>query len=177
MVSMMMDEALVLGIAIPAVAILTCASVGMRLAALHMTTTELGMQMNDKRHVQPLCTNLIVSLLLGAALNCWFYVDNASQIAGSGIAFVGIPLAILIGTGSSLLWLKSNQFDNTMEPTEVLADLQLQLVPAAAEAESQTAELEIVHPAEYAPPTPIDQQRREDFYTCDIHDLLPEDTS
>ena len=121
MVSMMMDEALVLGIAIPAVAALTCASVGMRLAALHMTTTELGMQMNDKRHVQPLCTNLIVSLLLGAALNCWFYVDNASQVAGSSIAFVGIPLAILIGTGSSLLWLKSNQFDNTMEPTEVLA--------------------------------------------------------
>ena len=90
MVSMMMDEVLVLGIAIPAVAALTCASVGMRLAALHMTTTELGMQTNDKRHVQPLCTNLIVSLLLGAALNCWFYVDNASQVAGSGIAFVGI---------------------------------------------------------------------------------------
>ena len=148
MVSMMMDEALVLGIAIPAVAALTCASVGMRLAALHMTTTELGMQIDDKRHVQPLCTNLIVSLLLGAALNCWFYVDNASQVAGSGIAFVGIPLAIVIGAASSLLWLKSNQFDNTLEPTEVLVDLQLQLLPAASKAES-------LHTAEYAPPTPI----------------------
>jgi hypothetical protein len=158
MVSMMMDEALVLGIAIPAVAALTCASVGMRLAALHMTTTELGMQMNDKRHVQPLCYNLIVSLLLGAALNCWFCVDNASQIAGRGIAFVGIPLAILIGAGSSLLWLKSNQCDNRMEPTEVLADLQLQLLPAAAETGGgQTSG--------HAPPSPIDQQRREDFYT------------
>ena len=58
----------------------------------------------------------------------------------------------------------------------MLADLQLQLVPAAAEAESQTADLQIVHPAEYAPSTPIDQQRRGDFYTCDIHDLLQEDT-
>ena len=161
MVSMMMDEALVLGIAIPAVAALTCASVGMRLAALHMTTTELGMQMNDKRHVQPLCTNLIVSLLLGAALNCWFYVDNASQVAGSSIAFVGIPLVILIGAFSSLLWLKSNQFDNTAESTEVLADLHLQFLPASAEPESRTSELEIVHTtAEYAPPTPIERQRR-----------------
>jgi hypothetical protein len=179
MVSMMMDEALVLGIAIPAVAALTCASVGMRLAALHMTTTELGMKMNDKRHIQPLCNNLIVSLLLGAALNSWFYVDNASQVAGSGITFVGIPLAILIGAGSSLFWLKSHKFGNTMEPREVLADLQLQLLPAAAEAGSQTAEPEIVHTAEYAPPTQIDQQRGEDFYTprnapliSDIHELL-----
>ena len=106
--SMMMDEALVLGIAILAVAALTCTSVGMRLAALHMTTTVLGMQMNDARHVQPLCTNLIVSLLLGAALNCWFYVDNASQVSGSDIAFVGIHLVIMIGAASSLLWLNSN---------------------------------------------------------------------
>jgi len=62
-----------------------------------------------------------------------------------------------------------------VEPTEVLADLQLQLVPAAAEAVGQTSELEIVYPAEYAPPTPIDQQRREGFCTRDIHDLLQED--
>ena len=75
-------------------------------------------------------------------------MDNASQVAGSGIAFVGIPLAIVIGAASSLLWLKSNQFDNTLEPTEVLVDLQLQLLPAASKAES-------LHTAEYAPPTPI----------------------
>ena len=48
-----------------------------------------------------------------------------------------------------------------MEPTEVLADLQLQLLPAAAETGSQTAELQNVHAAEYAPPTPIDQQNIE----------------
>ena len=41
MVSMMIDEALVLGVATPAVAVMTYASVDMRLAALHMTTTEL----------------------------------------------------------------------------------------------------------------------------------------
>ena len=74
MMSMMMDEALLLGLAIPVVAALTCASVGMRLAALQMTTAELGMQMNDKRHVQPLCTNLNASLLLRAALNFWMFV-------------------------------------------------------------------------------------------------------
>ena len=60
-------------------------------------------------------------------------------------------------------------------PTEVLPNLQVQLLPGAAEPESQTSELEIVHTtAEYAPPTPIEQQRREDFYTCGMNELLRE---
>ena len=76
-------------------------------------------------------------------MNCWFVVVNASQVVGSGIVLILLgslwQLAIFIGavaSSSSLLWLKSHKFGNTVEPREVLADLQLQLLPAAAKAES-----------------------------------------
>ena len=104
LLAMMLDEVLVVGLAVPAIAPLACVAVLVRLAVLQLTTKRLGMEVVNKEYATPLCHNFIVSLMLGAAFNLWFFVDNTNQNDGAYIACIGLPLGIAVGIVGGLFW-------------------------------------------------------------------------
>ena len=103
--AMMLDEVLLVGLAVPVLAPLACVAVLVRLAVLQLTTHRLGMEVINKEYATPLCHNFMVSLMLGASFNLWFFVDNASRNDGAYIAFIGIPLGIMVGIVGGFIWI------------------------------------------------------------------------
>ena len=101
---MVLDEVLVLGLAVPVVLPLGCLAVASRLAAVHLVTSRLGVEFEHGQGAGPAWWFFLVSLLLGAALLLWFFVSNAGLISGSLIFYVGAPVGLLVGGSASWAW-------------------------------------------------------------------------
>ena len=101
---MVLDEVLVLGLAVPVVLPLGCLAVASRLAAVHLVTSRLGVEFEHSQSAVPAWWSFLVSLLLGAGLLLWFFVSNAGLISGGLLFYVGAPVGLLVGGSASWAW-------------------------------------------------------------------------
>ena len=99
---MMMDFGLIFGFAIPPVLLLLCIAFAAHLAVFHLAAKRLGMQ--NKYAAKPATRYLAFSLVLGCALNLWFFVDNRESIAAWILVCVGVPLSVCAGFGIGAAW-------------------------------------------------------------------------
>ena len=106
---MMLDEVLVFGLAVPVIVPLACLAVLVRLAVVQLVTGRLGMQVHKKKYAGLLRANFIVSLLLGAAFNLWFFIDNDRKLDGV-LVYIGIPLGLVFGAAGGLFWVRSRSY-------------------------------------------------------------------
>ena len=100
---MVLDEVLVLGLAVPVVLPLGCLAVTSRLAAVHLVTSRLGVEFRHGQGAGPAWWSFLASLMLGAALLLWFFISNAGLISGTLIFYVGAPVGLLVGVATSLV--------------------------------------------------------------------------
>ena len=99
---MMMDLGLIFGFAIPPVLPLLYIAFAAHLAVFHLAAERLGMQ--TKYEAKPATHYLVLSLLMGSALNVWFFVDNRDSIAGWTLVCIGVPLSVCVGFGIGATW-------------------------------------------------------------------------
>ena len=104
MVSMLLDEVLVLGIAVPLILPLAGLAIGGRLAAVYLVTSKLGVQFQHFENVQPQWCYLCASLLIGALLLLWFFASNEGHICGVLVVYAGLPIGLAVGAGSGWSW-------------------------------------------------------------------------
>ena len=106
LLAMMLDEVLVFGLAVPVIVPLACLAALVRLAVVQLVTGRLGMPVHKKKYAGLLRVNFVVSLLLGAAFNLWFFIDNDRKL-NSVLVYIGIPLGLVFGAVGGLLWVRS----------------------------------------------------------------------
>ena len=99
---MLMDLALIFGFAVPLVLPLCCISFAGNLAIFHMCKERRGLGLDHE--IKPPCRYLLVSLMLGCALNMWFFIDNHDQVAGETLVMVGVPVTVCAGFALGARW-------------------------------------------------------------------------
>ena len=99
--SMMLDEALVLGAAVPVLPLLGAVAVFVRLAVVRHATSKLGLSFKDEPMATPAWGYFAVSLLLGCALNLFFFVDNWGIVQGGLLVCVMLPTSMVVGAGGA----------------------------------------------------------------------------
>jgi hypothetical protein len=81
---------------------LLCIAFAAHLAVFHLAAERLGIQ--TKYEAKPATHYLVLSLLMGSALNVWFFVDNRDSIAGWTLVCIGVPLSVCVGFGIGATW-------------------------------------------------------------------------
>ena len=99
---MIMDLAIVLGMAIPVLLPLMCFAVVSNLMVFHYATNHL--QITTEHESLPACRYLICSVLFGSCLNMCFFLDNtmSDQIAHGTLLLVLAGVPIGVGAGAAL---------------------------------------------------------------------------
>ena len=92
---MLMELCMVWGLAVPLVLPLVCVSFASHLAVFHLSVVEHDVEV--KYETKPPVWYLIVSVCLGSTLNMWFYIDNATQIEGEYLVYIGVPASLVLG--------------------------------------------------------------------------------
>jgi hypothetical protein len=126
-VSMMLGEALLLGIAVPVVLPLACIGVLSNLAAVHLATTHLGVEFKNEAYARVGWWYLAAAVSLNTALLFWFFVTNAGlSHAARVVYFAGAPLGTLLGAWAGVAWRRRQDKGLPDSATRTPAEMALQ---------------------------------------------------
>ena len=133
---MLMDLCLIFGFAVPLVLPLLCVAFAAHMAVFHLAASRL--QQKVKYDCKPAGKYLFVSAIIGNGLNLWFFIDNADQIVGQTLVYIGIPVGICVGLSMAFAW-------RHMTMGETSIDIELE----------QALTDDKLHCGTYVPPDPI----------------------